>query len=475
MFLDTVFQIKQQFIHYTKDSLRLVPVVTRKPKVLHHWLLESRKPQLIIIVLLVMVPSIITPVIDYFLSLIFSPVTAESLFGLIKTEEENPYLVNAQTIAHWLIWVGFVVISVNLYLRYLPITIFEVRKISNDIVLKADKLIKTNPSQSILLYDAAREWSIDELSEQEINTKISKLNSIMSGVGSKISNSDYSETATVVLPDAFVDSKKEIIAERYQVIDELGSGAMGTVYLAEDIKLNRRVALKQLSPLLSADKQQLARFRQEAHVLAKLSHPNIVQVYDFIEWNDLFLIAIELVEGGDLEEKLHNSDLLEIKEVIRLITQMAEGLAYAHEQGIIHRDLKPANILISKTGDIKITDFGIAKLTQSSIMTQLNTVMGSPAYMSPEQANGDSTDERTDIYSLGIVLYQMISGNRPFTGDAKSIIAQHISKVPAQPGEQRENLPKGLTALVMKMIEKDPRARYQSVVEVIEQLRQYKF
>lgn len=472
MFLDTVFQIKQQFVHYAKDSVRLVPVVTRKPRVFRHWLLEARKPQIIIVVLLVMVPFIITPIIDYLLSLIFSPVTTEALFGLIKSEEENPYLVNAQIFSHWLIWIGFIAVSAKLYLRYLPDTIQEVRKISNELEVKADELIKSNPSQSILLYDEAREWSVDDKSEQGINTKISNLNNKMSG-GAKLSDNDCSESATVLLTDTIINSKKEIIADRYQVITELGSGAMGTVYLAEDLKLNREVALKQLSPLLSEDKQQLARFLQEAHVLAKMSHPNIVQVYDFIEWNDLFLIAIELVEGGDLEEMINNSKLLDIKEILRLIIQVAEGLAYAHERGIIHRDLKPANILISKTGAAKITDFGIAKLTQSNIMTQLNTVMGSPAYMSPEQANGDSTDERTDVYSLGIVLYQMICGKRPFTGDAKSIIAQHLSKVPITPDEQREDLPEELNDLVMKMIEKDPLARYQSVVEVIEQLRKF--
>jgi len=476
MFLDTVSQLKQHIITPVRDSVRLVPVVKRKPKVLRHWLLAAHKPQIIIIVLLVLIPFAITPLVDLLLLKIFSPVTEESLFGLIKTQEENPNLLGAQTFSHWMIWLMSAVLAIYLYLRHLPTTFEQVRKIANEKEVQADQLIAVNPSQSILLYDAAREWCVDEQAESALSSKLNSLNTKMRQVSDKSGHipANTSDVAATLVSSAAVQvSEKALIADRYQIINELGSGAMGTVYLAEDLRLNRHVALKQLSPLLSADADQLARFRQEALVLARLSHPNIVQVYDFIEWDNLFLIAIELVEGGDLEDMLKVTEPLAINEIIRLTLQMAEALRYAHERGIVHRDLKPANVLISKSGEAKITDFGIAKLAQSSILTQVNTVMGSPAYMSPEQANGDSTDERTDIYSLGIVLYQMISGERPFNGDTKSIIAQHLTRVPPSLCEKREGISQNINNLVQKMLAKNPQERYQTIGEVIAQLKSH--
>ena len=366
--------------------------------------------------------------------------------------------------------------AIYLYLRHLLTTLDQVRKIVNEKQLQADKLIDVNPSQSILLYDAAREWCVDEQAESVLDSKLNNLNIKMkqvSDMSGEIQAKTPDVSATLISPATEQVSKKALIADRYQLINELGAGAMGTVYLAEDLRLNRKVALKQLSPLLSADADQLARFRQEALVLARLSHPNIVQVYDFIEWDRLFLIAIELVEGGDLEDRLGMAEPLAISEIIRLALQMAEALHYAHVCGIVHRDLKPANVLITKSGDVKITDFGIAKLAQSSILTHINTIMGSPAYMSPEQANADSTDERTDIYSLGIVLYQMISGERPFNGDTKSIIAQHLTRVPPSLCEKREGVTRSINNLVQNMLAKEPGERYQTIDEIIVQLKSF--
>jgi hypothetical protein len=455
MFLDSVFQLKQQIVTHVRDSIKLVPVVTRKPRVWRHWLLSAHKEQIILVVLLALVIFIITPFIDLFLSEIFSPVTRETLFGLIKTTQENPRLDDFQMASRWLIWMSTVVFVVYLFLRHIPGSLKAAQDIAKEKEQQADQLVDINPSESILLYDAAREWSWNEQSESELNTKLAKLNVKMSGARENTANIPIEPEkagGTVILTTSDEKkAKKAIIDARYQLKEELGSGAMGIVYLAEDLRLSRDVALKQLSPSFTADEHLRARFRQEALALARLSHPNIVHVYDFFEWNNLFLIAMELVEGEELEQKLNTSQLLQQAEVIKLTKQMAEGLGYAHERGVVHRDFKPANILITKSGQVKITDFGIAKLAQSSLHTQINTIMGSPAYMSPEQANGDDTDQRADIYALGIVLYQMLCGERPFNGDTKSIIAQHLTKIPANLNEKRSDISPALNDLWMKL------------------------
>ena len=473
MFLDTVSYIKQQLVTDVREGVSLVPVVRRKPKILRHWLLGAHKPQLIILALFILVPMAVVPLVDWLLSVVFSPVTEEMLFGLLQTKSDNPYLPFVQGFSHWVIWIVSVLLAIYLYLRHIPITLEQARGIAYEKEVQADELISVNPSQSVLLYVAAREWCVDEQSESAVDAKLNTLNTKLTqvriGQASDVVNApDATVTMVATLTDEVL--QKAIISDRYQIIDEIGSGAMGTVYLAEDLRLNRPVALKQLSPLLSADRQQLARFRQEALVLARLSHPNIVQVYDFVEWNNLFLIAIEYVDGGDLGDKLKAEQCLEISEVLRLAMQMSQALAYAHKRGVVHRDLKPANILMTKNGDAKISDFGIAKFTQSSIHTQVNTVMGSPAYMSPEQANGESTDERTDIYSFGIMLYQMFCGERPFNGDTKSIISQHLTKLPPDLCTKRDGISSQANALVQKMLRKDPAERYQSVDEFIEEL-----
>ncbi|HEX5636885.1 MAG TPA: serine/threonine-protein kinase, partial [Gammaproteobacteria bacterium] len=259
-------------------------------------------------------------------------------------------------------------------------------------------------------------------------------------------------------------------ADRYPIIKLLGSGAMGSVYLAEDLRLKREIALKMLAPGLSVDEHLLARFRQEALALARLSHPNIVQVYDFFEENGFFWIAMEFVKGGELDARLKASGRLTLAETLTLTKQMADALGYAHEQGVVHRDFKPANVLLTPGGHVKITDFGIAKLAQSSLHTQLNTVLGTPSYMSPEQANGETTDHRTDIYSLGIVFYQMLAGEPPFKGDARSIIAQHFLKEVPRLNELRQDISPAIDQIIQKMLAKKPADRYQSMSELIDEL-----
>jgi len=263
-------------------------------------------------------------------------------------------------------------------------------------------------------------------------------------------------------------------AHRYITGEMLGHGAMGVVFKAHDSTLERDVALKELPANLAHVPELVARFRQEAKVLARLTHPGIVHVYDLIEDSGRFWMVIELVEGEDLSKLLKRKGSLSVKKAASFSKAIAEGMAFAHSQEVVHRDLKPSNILMTADERPKITDFGLAKLAQSNEMTQAGTVLGSPAYMSPEQALGKSADKRSDIYSLGIMIYQMITGDVPFKGeDMTSVLSMHINGTPAPLTNKKARVPKNLEKLVLSMLEKDPDERIQSMDEVAKALLKF--
>jgi len=466
MYLDSVFHFSNQLVTRFKQGARLVPVIWHKPRVVKHWLMHARGAHMALLVLILGVPFVLIPI--SLLEFIFSPVTEETVFGLFRTTRDNPYLGTMQTLSHWLVWIAALFTFFYLLVNKLPNTVDHARHLVVEIMTRADRLLELKPAESVLLYNQAAEWNLDEDTQTVLTDKLQTLSGAMPG-GSVPGDSVFEQLDETLIANpqtSTSDAIDTLIAERYLVKKILGSGAMGNVYLAEDTRLKREVALKQLAPGLSTDEHLLARFRQEAVALARLSHPHIVQVYDFLEAEGFFWIAMELVKGGELEvSNMHDMD-----EVIRLVKQMAEALGYAHEKGVVHRDFKPANVLLTEHGDIKISDFGIAKLAQSSIHTQMNTVMGTPSYMSPEQANGDEADLRTDIYSLGIVLYQMLSGSLPFDGDTRSIIAQHLTKAPPSLCENHKHIPEALDRVVQTMLAKDPAERYTSMKEVIDAL-----
>lgn len=474
MLQDTVVRLKRQFVTHVRDSLRLVPAVKRKPKVLRHWLLRAHKAQIIIGMLVLLALFALIPLADLLASKIFVPVTGEALFGLIKTTHQNPHLREAELVARWVIWMVMAAIAIYFYLRHLPTSLEQARQIAGQKEALADRLVNSSPSESVLLYDEARAWLVDDQSESVINSKLEQLNSRIgqSGRGTAAAPGGTLAAAdgTVLVSGSEAGAHAPAVADRYRIKRQLGSGAMGIVHVAEDLRLNRDVALKQLAPHLAEDENLLARFRQEALALARFSHPNIVQVYDFFEWRKLYFIAMELVEGNDLERRLKAEGALPVEEALELARQMADALGYAHEHGVVHRDFKPANVLMGREGKLKITDFGIAKIAQSALHTSAGTVMGSPAYMSPEQADGDDADNRSDIYALGVVLYQMLTGQLPFTGSAQEVIVQHLTKVPAALTDKRPEIPRELNALVLKMLAKHPEERYQSMAELLVQL-----
>ncbi|HEY2327638.1 MAG TPA: Stk1 family PASTA domain-containing Ser/Thr kinase [Gaiellaceae bacterium] len=254
--------------------------------------------------------------------------------------------------------------------------------------------------------------------------------------------------------------------ERYVIKRKLGSGGMADVYLAEDQELGRRVALKLLDDRHAADEQFVERFRREAQSAAGLNHPNIVSIFDRGRAEGTYYIAMEYLDGRTLKELLVRNGPTPIPIAIDYARQILGALAFAHRNGIIHRDIKPHNIIVGRDGRLKVTDFGIAR-SGTSQMTEAGSIVGTAQYLSPEQARGAPVDPRSDIYSLGIVLYEMLTGKVPFTGDTPVEIAmKHLSQIPAPPSELRADVPHDLDAVVMRAIAKDPEQRYASAEEM---------
>ena len=257
---------------------------------------------------------------------------------------------------------------------------------------------------------------------------------------------------------------------RYRIDRLLASGGMGAVHKGYDKTLQRDVAIKELDVNLAQDQEQTDRFRQEALALAGLAHPHIVPVYDLVEDNNRFWIVMELLSGGDLEDRIEKNRPT-AKVASNIIRAVAEGLAFAHNKDIIHRDIKPMNILFNADGIPKLVDFGIAKLVKSqksTVHTQEGLSLGSPTYMSPEQVKGKKDiDKRVDIYALGVTFYKMLVGEAPFTGDAEEVMRQHIFEMPVPPSELNNTVSNTLNMIVLKTLEKNPDDRYQSLEEFI--------
>lgn len=261
--------------------------------------------------------------------------------------------------------------------------------------------------------------------------------------------------------------KGYLLGERYRILDTLGEGGMANVYLAEDIILQRKVAVKVLRLDLQKESQILARFQREALATSELSHPNIVSVLDVGTDHGLPYMVMEYVDGPDLKDYIRENSPLDLHEVIRIMDQILSAVALAHKHNVIHRDLKPQNILMDKRGNIKIADFGIAVALNQSSITQTNSVMGSVHYMSPEQTRGGLVTKQSDIYSVGIILYELITGKVPFNGDTPvSIALKHVQEEIPSIREKDPEVPQALENVVLRATAKDPRDRYESAQEM---------
>jgi eukaryotic-like serine/threonine-protein kinase len=261
---------------------------------------------------------------------------------------------------------------------------------------------------------------------------------------------------------------------RFELVSEIGRGAMGIVYKAKDPMLERIVAIKTINLTMDKDGAEMyeKRFYQEARAAGGLNHPNIVTIYDIGRSESLCYMAMEYIEGAELRTLLLPGKPLAVKQALSIAAQVAEGLAYAHERGVVHRDIKPANIMVPETGPVKITDFGIARMRTSNVQTQTGMMMGSPKYMSPEQVIGKRADHRADLFSLGVILYEMLTGAAPFTGESvNAVMYQIVNFVPPAPSAINPASPPALDRIVARMLAKALDERAQSAAEIARGLR----
>lgn len=264
----------------------------------------------------------------------------------------------------------------------------------------------------------------------------------------------------------------KLLGERYQIMERIGGGGMAIVYRGQDMLLNRPVAVKTLRPELISDMDFVRRFKREAQAAASLSHPNVVNIYDVGQDGDTLYIVMEYVDGRTLKQVIEEKAPLPIEEAVAIARQICEALSHAHEHKIIHRDVKPHNILISQNGRVKVTDFGIARaVTTNTITHHSSSVIGSVHYFSPEQASGKITDEKSDIYSLGVVLYEMLTGRLPFMGETPiSVALKHLQEPIVEPRSFSSKIPQSVENIILRALRKNPLERFPSIKEMEKEL-----
>ncbi len=381
-----------------QQGVREVPGLLRQPRSVLMW--GVRNPRLPLTVLaVVMAVPLLLPATDYLLAKIYHPVAKKELFGLVNTIREDERLRIRQTQVRWLLWTGAAAGGVSIFLLQVPL--MRRYRPDGEVVSAADAtMVEEKPAPG--------------------------------SVG----------------PEG-----------RYRIDMEIGRGAMGVVYQVRDTVLDRDVAIKELPAHLAADPEKYERFRREARALANLAHPGVVQVYDLLDEDGRAFLVMELVKGGNLQELFDSSGTLPMAKACGFGLSIAKALAYVHSKEIVHRDLKPANILLTEEGRPKITDFGVARWAHDSGLTLEGSVIGSPNYMSPEQAAGKTVDHRSDLYSFGVLLYWLITGSTPYNGDVPAILSQHMTGTPDPPSARNSSVSADLEGTVLSLMARDPEER----------------
>ena len=356
----------------------------------------------------------------------------------------------------WLIGLSIALIIIVLDL---PQSIKEGERLSVELMRQANAVRDTDPSLFETLDTKTKNLRLDtKPPDQSIDIEIDP---------PAVSSEEIVKTQ--VVSSAEKNTRFVGQSQRYRIDKAIASGGAGIVYQAEDTVLSRKVALKELLEDVATDEEQAERFKSEARALALLNHTHILPVYDLLEENGRFWLVMELLTGGTLADQI-NAGALDTAESIEIIKGIASGLEIAHQKGFVHRDIKPANILFAEDGSFRITDFGIAKHQATGIKTSHGLILGSPGYMSPEQAAGEPVDARSDIYSLGITMFQMLTGELPFQGDVSSVMAQHITRPVPRPSTINASISKDLDNVILKMLAKQPEARFQSMADLINAL-----
>lgn len=402
--MSTILSPKHSLITRLKAGAEDSWTLVRSPDSLYLGLKKKWLVPALLFLSLVLVPTLLLPATNVLLELIYPPVEKERLFGLINTTHADKRLEGRKAQSVYLLWgLSGIGILAGLII-YAPIVRFSAE-------VEKEKLLKA-------LQDAA-------------------------GVKGPFS-----------------------LEERYRIDSEIGSGAMGVVFSAFDKKLERDVALKELPSVFVRDPDRRDRFRREALTLAKLTHPGIVHIYDLLDDGDRMILVLELVRGGTLEDLIASRAPVAVPEACRLVASICETLDHVHQKGIVHRDLKPANILIDERQNLKVTDFGLARLLQESGLTLDGSIMGSPNYMSPEQAAGKPTDFRADIYALGSIFYELLTGVPPFVGQPAAVLVQQVSDEPLPPQKRVKGLGSEVSDLVLAMLSKNPDERMSDFQDI---------
>jgi predicted Ser/Thr protein kinase len=450
---------------HAAESASLLYDLRSKPRVILYWLRTTARSRIVFVVAVVLLGTGLSIANNALVERMFpKEVLSELVSGLRGVKSQSERRQDAvRLVFNSLVWIaGLGAIGTRLLLD-LPGSIGRSTRIARSLAEKADSVRDRDPSRSLALYRSAVSLTCHPGDEKSLRERIREIEK-PAAAGGRTRRSPVRSVSAVSSPTP------QRVGERYAVSDELGRGASGVVFKADDLVLDRSVALKELTVTVTDDDTR-ARFRREAKILARLNHPNIVQVYDLLEHEGRLWIAMELVEGGDLAALLGKIGRLDYTVAAHIGERMAEALAFAHGRGVIHRDLKPLNVLLVDDRTPKITDFGLAKLSEGNVHTVEGMVLGSPRYMSPEQADGRPVSERSDIYSLGIMLYHMLAGKPPFDGDVRSVLMQHLRRESPHLQTVAPDVPPEMTGLVMQMLAKDPEERPADMTDVARRLR----